>query len=165
MTAGGEPVRETGIANAWNRLLARVLGDHPGFRKLSFKHLRKTAGQLVRNIADGETAGVFLCHGRPVRSDDLLDAYTNRDFTKVHAALTKARDSLAPMFAAAPDAFAAPRKLGGSNISRGKITLIQRLHADGLTAAAIAKAVEVARPTVYRHVPKRSASRPARPDG
>ena len=42
------------IANAWNDLLSRAQASRQTFRRLSFKHLRKTAGQLIRNRADGE---------------------------------------------------------------------------------------------------------------
>lgn len=104
-TINGSQLREIGIANQWNKLLNRVSKHQPAFRRLSFKHLRKTSAQLVRNVADGETAGVFLCHGRPVRSDDLLDAYTNRDFSRVHAALAKVHEQLRPMFATVDQAF------------------------------------------------------------
>jgi hypothetical protein len=95
------------LANSWNRLLEQVCQTIPKFRRLSFKHLRKTAGQLVRNRSDGEVCGVFLCHGKAVRTDDLADAYSNRPFAKVTAASQQVRQDLEPMFDAAPDAFTA----------------------------------------------------------
>jgi hypothetical protein len=88
----GEPLfhdTETGnvgrrIQNLWyGGLLRRVLKDHPQFRTLSFGKLRKTAGNFIRRFSDGETQGVFLCHGQPVKSDELSDIYANRDFAKV----------------------------------------------------------------------------------
>ena len=65
--------------------------DYPDFRTLSFGKLRKTAGNLIKRFSDGETAGVFLCHGTPVKTDALSDVYTNRDFAKVFAAIKKGR--------------------------------------------------------------------------
>jgi hypothetical protein len=55
---------------------------------LPFKHLRKTAAQLVRNVSDGEIAGTFLSHGTPVASDELADRYSNRPFDRVSKALS-----------------------------------------------------------------------------
>jgi hypothetical protein len=70
-------------------------------RRLSFGKLRKTAGNLIRQFADGEVAGVFLCHGQPVESDDLLDLYTARPFGRVFQAIRDVEKHLEPMFEAA----------------------------------------------------------------
>ena len=64
------------LANSWFDLTERVRKDHAEFRRLSLNKLRKTAGNLVRDAAGGEVAGVFLCHGLPVRADAQLDRYT-----------------------------------------------------------------------------------------
>jgi integrase len=74
------------IPNAWNRLIKRIQKVHPGFRRLSFHKLRKTAGDFIRKKSDGETASVFLRHGHPVPEDKLLEIYTNPVFEKVFAA-------------------------------------------------------------------------------
>jgi integrase len=70
------------IPNAWNRLLRRIKKheDHKDFRMLGFHHLRKTAGDLIRKLSDGETMAVFLRHGKPVKSDPLADRYSNPAF-------------------------------------------------------------------------------------
>ena len=58
--------------NLWyGGLLRRVRMDYPDFRTLSFGKLRKTAGNLIKRFSDGETAGVFLSHGTPVKTDVL----------------------------------------------------------------------------------------------
>ena len=75
-TTGGN--RSQNFNRRWADLTNRVRSDYPEFPKLSFGRLRKTAGNMVRQIADGEIAGVFLCHGRPVKTDDLIDLYTDR---------------------------------------------------------------------------------------
>ena len=46
---------------------------------------------MIKRIAGGEAMGVFLCHGTPVRSDELSDLYSNRHFEKVFAAQKEAR--------------------------------------------------------------------------
>ena len=61
------------IPNSWIKLTKRVRKDHANFRVLSYNKLRKTAGNLVREHASGEIAAVFLCHGKPVKADSLLD--------------------------------------------------------------------------------------------
>ena len=121
------------------------------FRFLPFKFLRKTAAQLVRNVSDGETAGTFLCHGTPVKTDELADVYSRRDFRKVFAELTHVRTLLEPMFRAGGGAFAAPRGKGSANISRAKVDHIAELYA-GLRPGEIAVRTGVSRATAYRRV-------------
>jgi hypothetical protein len=96
-TASGN--KSSRIPNLWKNLHRTVQKHHEGFKFLPFKFLRKTAGELVRRLSDGEVAGVFLCHGTPVRADALADVYTNRPFKKVHDALDRVRAYLAPVFA------------------------------------------------------------------
>ena len=58
----------------WVSLIERSIKPaQPKFRFLPFKQLRKTGGQLVRQFADGETQGLYLCHGKPVKGDLLAD--------------------------------------------------------------------------------------------
>ncbi len=65
---------------------------HPvGVRKLSLGKLRKSAGDMITSIANGEVMSVFLCHGTPVHNDELSDVYSNRHFEKVFAAQKEAR--------------------------------------------------------------------------
>jgi hypothetical protein len=102
LTGQGKPLtgqtatgRQRGkVTNRWAHLNERVRKTCPGFPRLSFNKLRKTAADLIRQVSDGETAGVFLCHGQPVRTDSLADAYTNRDFAKVFAAIQAVRERL-----------------------------------------------------------------------
>jgi integrase len=107
VTSTGQPYTRTRISNAWAHVrdrIARDAGVGPDWW-LPFKHLRKSAAQLVRRASDGEVAGTFLSHGTPVATDDLADRYSNRPFDKVAAALGLVQQELSPMFAAAPDAF------------------------------------------------------------
>lgn len=107
VTDDGSPYMRQRFSNAWGRLRKRIereMGqDIPWW--LPFKHLRKTAAQLVRDASDGEIAGVFLSHGKPVQTDDLSDLYSKRPFHRVDAALADVQKRLGPVFATAADAF------------------------------------------------------------
>ena len=108
LTKGGNPDQR--VPNMLSRLIQRVRADGKEIRSLSFGKLRKTAGNLVRQFAGGEVAGVFLCHGQPVNSDNLLDVYTSRPFGKVFQATRQVEEYLQPMFeAAGPTPFASGR--------------------------------------------------------
>ena len=81
------------ILNIWRALFRKVWKDSKAESKcryLPFKHLRKTSADLICQAADGELAGIHLCHGQPVKSDVLSEIYSNRPFNK----LFKAQDEL-----------------------------------------------------------------------
>lgn len=161
LTLKGHRYERQHLSNTWNALLDRVQVDHPKFRRLSFKCLRKTAGQLMRERSDGEVSGVFLCHGKAVASDGLADVYTNRPFGKVASVLVLVCRDLQPLFDAAPQAFT--QKPGSSpNISLGKIETIQKLNAGGVPEAQIAEATGVTLQTVARWVDRGKARQPDR---
>lgn len=82
------------IKNAWDRLLKRVRKYHPEFRVMGFHGVRRTAIQFIRDVSDGETAGVFGCHGKPVPQDAMLGLYSNPVFPRVFAAQKKVWEML-----------------------------------------------------------------------
>ncbi len=98
-TEGGN--KPSMVRNYWENLLDTVQAqpEHEKFRRLPFSTLRKAAGDMLRELSDGEVAGVYLCHGKPVKTDSLADIYTNRPFGKVFKALRKLREHLQPVFA------------------------------------------------------------------
>lgn len=128
------------IPNRWNHLLDRVREDHPDFRRLSFGKLRKTAGNLIREVAGGEVAGIFLAHGKAVKTDDLADVYTNRPFAKVWEAQDKVYEQLQDIFVgeAVPEA----------RITIGTIKKMQTMHAKNVPVKEIAVACGVCESTV-----------------
>ncbi|MDB5322177.1 MAG: hypothetical protein JWN40_3808 [Phycisphaerales bacterium] len=152
LTDRGRPFEDHRIANIWNRLLDRVAADHADFRQLSFKHLRKTGAQFVRNMADGETAAVFLAHGQPVKGDNLSGIYSNPVFARLDAALVKVRELLEPVFGQTPDGFDSPRAKGSPNIKCSQIEQIADLHRAGVHPDTIAAKVGVSRATAYRRI-------------
>lgn len=147
-TTGGN--RSQNFNRRWTDLTTRVRKDFPKFPKLSFGKLRKTAGNMVRQIADGEIAGVFLCHGRPVKNDDLIDLYTDRPFSKVFDALRKLEEKLTPVFDSAPDDLSAQPKQQYTGLKKSKRIL--ELDAEGKTVRQIAEAVGLSKTTVHRHL-------------
>jgi len=144
--------RNVQIPNLWNGLTDTIRKDdeHKDFRKMSFGKLRKTGGNLIRLEAGGEVAGVFLCHGTPEKSDELLDIYTNRPFAKVFEAIDIVGLRLSHIWSSVESPFPVMRKKGGPNISASKIRKIQRLRQAGFKVDHVAKEVGVDRNTVYR---------------
>ena len=104
----------------------------------------------MRDVASGEISRVFLCHGHPVPTDDLLDLYTNRPFGKVFDALRELQEKLQPVLAAAPDdLFTQPvqQYTGLKTVEK-----ISKLHEEGKTIREIAEEVGVSKSAVYRHL-------------
>lgn len=149
LTAGSN--RNMAVPNAWAILTARVQKDHPGFRKLSFNKLRKTALDLVRRLSDGETAGVFACHGQVV-SDDLLERYANRHFAKVFHAIDQLHKLLAPVFAKVADPFPADMKKHNPSVTLAQRKRMAVLRAQGYTQKKIAEELGLNRATVAAYL-------------
>lgn len=82
------------ILNIWRALYRKVWKVEKKFRYLPFKYLRKTSADLIRQVADGELAGLHLCHGQPVKTDALSEIYSNRPFVKLFKAQDEVRQLL-----------------------------------------------------------------------
>jgi hypothetical protein len=147
-TTGGN--RGQNFNRRWADLTTRIRNDYPQFPKLSFGKLRKTAGNMVRQIADGEVAGVFLCHGRPVKTDDLIDLYTDRPFAKVFDALKQLEEKLKPVFDNAPDDLTSQPKQQYTGLKKSK--RIFQLREEGKTVRQIAETVGLSKSTIHRHL-------------
>jgi hypothetical protein len=148
------------IPNNWFSLADRIRKDHPTFRRLSFNKLRKTAGDMIRAEAGGEVAAVFLCHGTPVKSDELLDLYTNRPFAKVFEATERVGEKLRAIWTEVEEPFAEGHKHSKRNITPGVIKRIQSMKGQGYKVAYIAEKLDVSTETV-----RRWANRLAMPGG
>ncbi|MEX2215270.1 MAG: helix-turn-helix domain-containing protein [Phycisphaeraceae bacterium] len=158
LTEKGTRFDSNAIANRWNGLLKRIRVDHPNFRRLPFKHLRKTAYQLVLEaIKSHEVAGAFEARSR-LSSDLHEGAYGRRLFAKVFEANELVRERLQPAFLAAPNAFKKSKSKGSPNVSPGTIAEIQRLGHEGLSVPSIAEQVGVSRQTVHRWLGRDSNS-------
>lgn len=149
-SANGNPSRQ--IPNTFSRLHKRIIDDGNEITKLPFKHLRKTAGDLIRRFSDGEVAGVFLLHGSPVTTDKLSDVYTNRPFGKVYDAIRRVEEYLQPVFEEAGDdpTLEQPQ----AYTSRKSVDRIAEMTKEGKTVREIAEAIGKSRMTVHRHIQK-----------
>lgn len=137
------------IPSAWYRLLNRIQKHHPEFKRLGFHHLRKTAGDFIRKLSDGETMGVFLRHGKPVKSDVLADIYSNRHFQKVFEAQDKFWDLLKDVITPLEDVTLSTK------LSPAQIRQIRKLKSQGFTTKHLSEQFGVAKSTIQSHCRKR----------
>jgi hypothetical protein len=147
-TARGNPNRF--VANAWAKLLNRVRKDHADLPRLGFKYLRKTAATLVRRLAGGEAASMFLSHGRAT-ADDLLDIYAAKPFGKVFKACRRLRKVLEPVFQSHRPFPEKRERLGGPEISVAKQAKIKAMRSQGFKVAKICEELGVAPGTVTKY--------------
>jgi integrase len=149
-TKNGNPNRQ--IPNAWQRWLKRVRKDYRDFPPLGFKYLRKTAATLMRRLAGGEVASIFLAHGKAT-GDDLLEVYAQRPFRRVHKALRKLRRRLQPVFDKVAVPFPDEVQETRPALPLGKIRQIKEMRRQGFKVCHISKTLGVSRATVYRYQP------------
>jgi hypothetical protein len=157
LTGGGN--RSQRFASIWSTLTHRARKDQPSFPLRSFGKLRKTGGNMVRRLAGGEIHSLYVCHGTPVKTDDLAELYSNRPFAKLFEALRKIEDELQPMWDAVPDPFG---RYTQQYTSLSKVKRMKAMDQDGVPVAEIAEAVGVSRMTVYRHTKKQGVIRTRR---
>jgi len=138
------------IPNHFSRLIQRIRDDDNEISKLSFGKLRKTASDLIKRFSDGEIAAVFDCHGTPVKTDALSDAYTNRPFGKVFTAIHEVEAFLAPVFAAAGPTPFVPQ--AQAYTKRSTIDRIAEMHDERYPTGQIAVAVGMSDSAVSRHI-------------
>ncbi|MCZ2341654.1 MAG: hypothetical protein LC104_07635 [Bacteroidales bacterium] len=141
------------IKNAWDRLLKRVKKAQPDFKTMGFHGVRRTAIQFIRNVSDGETAGVFACHGKPVPQDALLGLYSNPVFPKVFEAQKKVWETLSSVMTdLGTDAL--PRKFTPEQVRE-----VRHLKRQGVKAKVIAAQIGMSVNQVNRYA-RGAASRP-----
>ena len=138
------------IKNAWDRLLTRVKKHHDTFRTMGFHGLRRTAIQFIRDESDGETAGVFACHGKPVPQDAQLGLYSNPVFPNVFAAQRKVWEKLSK-FMTDLGTDALPRKFTPEQVRE-----IRRLKRQGIKTKVIAAQFGMSVNQVNRYAKKKT---------
>ena len=114
LTEAGNPLyrdqsrnAQTGFANKWSRLLARVHENEgeTAVRSLPYGTLRNQlpdwlGGEQARAVV----ASVALCHGIPHKGDKLLYRhYSNKPWAALFQAQREYREQLRPMFQSVPD--------------------------------------------------------------
>ena len=105
-TAGRPGSGDTGSVFRASASRSRAIDWYRDFGSagLSRYHPRPPSANTSTARRFAASAG-YLAHGRPVRSDVLAEAYTNRPFARVLQALDAVRERLRPVFAAAADPF------------------------------------------------------------
>ncbi|MGC4031394.1 MAG: hypothetical protein QM754_06590 [Tepidisphaeraceae bacterium] len=139
------PKERQSISNMWYKLLDRIQKDRPDFRRLSFKWLRKTGSSMVRQIAGGEIASLYLSHGQSSATDDsLLSVYASTNWKAVADAVNSLRRSLDLSGDVLP---------GQPQIARALIRQITDAWQQGLKWHEIVKLTGLSRHTVYKYRP------------
>jgi hypothetical protein len=88
------------IYKSWQNLYRTIRSEHDGkVRYLPFKCLEKTATDWLRHHHGWEVGSLFTAHGKPVKSDTQLEAYSRKPFGRLFAALDAWRAYLQQMFA------------------------------------------------------------------
>lgn len=138
------------FGNKWDALIKRIRNDkdHKDFPDYCFTSLRDTAADMIRPIAGGEIASVFLMHGQPVKEDDLLDIYSNRPFGRVFDALRTMQEMLKPMFDAVPQGVAEQPMQQYTPLSKRE--RIIELKRQGKKVSEIMAETELSKMTVIR---------------
>jgi hypothetical protein len=140
-------------AERWTRLTKRIHKDYPEFPVLSFNKLRKTASNFIRRKFGGEVADIFLCHGK----QEMVDAYTDTPFARVHKAIRRLGKALEPMFNLVPVPFPEDARKSNPALSRGEIKRIIELRQQGFLIKKICEVVGVTPDTVRRYMKQHNA--------
>jgi hypothetical protein len=136
------------VYKSWRKLLQKVRRRETGFRYLPRKRLKSTAIDLVRQVGDGELAGIFQQHGKPVATDSLQELYSNKPFNKLFDVLDKVREVLAPMFASIADPF--PASAGWKGLKKVDTGRVIEMRKAGAGYAEIKKATGLSTDKVCR---------------
>jgi len=138
------------FGNKWDAWIKRIRKDHADFPDYSFSSLRDTASDMVRHVSDGEISSVFLLHGQPVKSDDLLEIYTNRPFGKVFDALRQLEQDLKKVFDAVPQGVVEQPMQQYTPLSKREMVL--ELKKQGKKVKEIMEETGLSRMTVLRTI-------------
>jgi integrase len=100
-TSGGN--KSDKIYSSWRNLYRTVRKEHKDFRYLPFTSLEDTSADWIRSRFGWEAANLFTCHGKPVKQDHQLEAYSNKPFPLLFAALDELGKYLRPVFECVPE--------------------------------------------------------------
>src|SRR5262249_40347255 len=157
LLAKGKPISFTRGGNRsqyfntrMSSLLDRIAQDRPGFGRLSFNKLKKSAASLVKRAGGHNVAKEFIAHGQAC-DDPLLDLYAGRHFLKVFKAQKRVRKHLRLMFEAVPVPFPEDRKKSSPALSLETRTKIKELRAQKIPYKVICETLNVSMDTVRRY--------------
>lgn len=88
---------QAATANRWSKLVRRVQKSHPEFPALPYGSLRDTLPDTLRHRGEDSLASICLAHKTAYKADNLLEAYGNKPFGRLHSAIRELRDHFEPM--------------------------------------------------------------------
>jgi hypothetical protein len=145
-----------GIANIWNRLIARVRKDDKEFPSYSYNKLRKTSATRILEIADAAAASMILAHNT-ISDDKLLECYVQIPWQKLFKAQEQFAAELGDVLDAGnPNPWEPAPK---NYIGLKKVKTIIELDSRSVPAQEIAKRLGVNIATVYRQLQRKHGKR------
>jgi hypothetical protein len=161
VTKEGRALTPQRIANDWEDVRSRIRADHPEWRGLPFKHLRKTGYDWIRGKHGVELARMWASQGELDGGDRIAGYYSNKPWRRLHPVVGELGEWLRPVFESVPDPFPETGLAkGGPNISFALIEKIWALAGESVRPGKIAAQLEISRETVRRWLQRRPA-----PDG
>lgn len=91
---------QSATANRWTKLVRRVQKSNPDFPYLPFGSLRDTLPDTLRRREQDTLASISLAHKTSFKADNLLEAYGNKPFGRLHDAIRDLAEHFAPMLEA-----------------------------------------------------------------
>lgn len=88
---------QSATANRWTKLVQRVRRTHPAFPALPYGTLRDTLPDTLRHRGEDSLASICLAHKTAYKPDNLLEAYGNKPFGRLHTAIRELRPLFKPM--------------------------------------------------------------------
>lgn len=88
------------IAKCWKKLVEKVCNSHPDFPTLPYGSLRDTMPDTLRHRGEDTLASICLAHKTSYKADNLLEAYGNKPFGRLHLNIRELRQRFEPMLSA-----------------------------------------------------------------
>ena len=125
------------IYSSWTSLYRTIEKYGGAARYLPFKSLEKTATDWLRSHYDGEIASMFSCHGKPVKNDAQLEAYSNKPYPRLFGALDALGEHLRPILEGVTE----PWRVRATKMPPATIAKVKDLRSQGMKMTEIAEAV------------------------
>ncbi|HBN78422.1 MAG TPA: hypothetical protein DD473_21955 [Planctomycetaceae bacterium] len=91
---------QSATANRWTRLIKRVQKSHADFPSLPYGSLRDTLPDMLRHMDKDSLASICLAHKTSYKADNLLEAYGNKPFGRLHDNIRELRNHFEPLLSA-----------------------------------------------------------------
>jgi len=88
---------QAATASCWRKLVRRAQKTHPELPFLPYGSLRDTLPDTLRHRGEDTLASICLAHKTAFKADNLLEAYGNKPFGRLHDAIRDLRGQFKPM--------------------------------------------------------------------